>query len=365
MQKSENEHDKKRYAYFHRLVLDQISEAKTSGRITSAEERVIIQYITIKETEQISQERYYKIAHYLLRIRTDTGLSNYLTCSTLEVQTSWNRIKSLQPNKTGLQHNRRNQTAADDHRTISANTITDMQRTFKAFIIWLSDTRQNKIIDARAIELMKPAKPDLHTVTVNSIIPSDDLQRFFNACSNIRDIALFRVLYAAALRIGEICSLKIKDVYGIGDLSAAISNNESIDAPVFIETNGKTGFIRKIPITDTKTKQALFYWLSVYPGTIHQDAYLFPNRNGQQLTPSAVSIQIERIAKKAGISRHLHAHLFRHTRITELSRSGLNESHIKRIAWGHQSTPMLDVYSHLTPDDTAAALIKLQEDKRL
>lgn len=357
-------------AYYHSLADIRIQSARKAGLITAAEERLLSDYLTVKDSRDISPSVYYKTAHYLLRVRIETKLSNYQSCSTTEIQTAWNNIKYLQIKPNGMQQiHGTNQatagTAAIYPATISKNTISDMQRVFKSFLFWLSDHKHNRNLDPRAIAQLKPVKQNTHTVTANDIIPADDLQKFFNHCTTVRDAALFRVLYSAALRIGEVCSLQMKDLYNIGDLSAAIANNETPGNIIFLQTAGKTGISRKIPITDRETQHALFAWLSSYPGQITPDSFVFVNNRGLALTTNAVSIQLRRIAVRAGLSKELHPHLLRHTRITELTRAGLSETHIKRIAWGHQDTRMIDVYSHLTPDDTAAELIKLQEDHKL
>lgn len=342
--------------YYHELVSRQIQAAKKTGLISHVEEMIITNYLSLKDTEQISPQRYYKICHYLIRIKRDCKLSNFQSCNTAEVQNAFNKIRIIQILPNGLEQIRNPEPSPDRHtRTLSRNSINDMQRVIKSFFVWLADTRQNKNLDARSLEKMKAIRQNTITVTENSILSPDDMNRFFTFCSSKRDNALFRVLYSAALRVGEICNLKFKDVSNICELTAAITNNEPITKPVFIQTNGKTGIIRKIPITDYETLRALYYWYAVYPGTTDPDNYLFVNNRGRPLTPAAISIQIKRISTKAGISKNVFCHLFRHSRITHLCKSGLNETYIKKIAWGHDSR-LIDTYTHLSPDDIAEEL---------
>jgi hypothetical protein len=60
---------------------------------------------------------------------------------------------------------------------------------------------------------------------------------------------------------------------------------------------------------------------------------------------------MESTAKRAGITKHVHPHIFRHTRITDLMREGISEQTIKMFAWGTVTTEMLKVYAHLVPSD--------------
>lgn len=331
--------------YYFDLSQNLIAKAHKDGTIFAAEKRILDYYLIEKYNQGISPGRYYKITHYLLRIKRDCKISNLQTCDTAEIKTAFNKLKSLTVSPNGMQQIRG---GSLDNRTLSQNTINDIQRALKSFFIWLADTRQNKIINAREIEKLKPVKQSLSTITEADLLTPDELKRFFESCKTPRDRALFHLLYSAALRVGEVCNLKIKDV---------ITTQDNI---IFIQTTGKTGIMRKIPIIDDETKQALTYWISTYRARAEQIATLFYGPKGGKMTPAAVSMQLKRIAKTAKIEKDLHPHIIRHTRITELCRMGLNEMYIKKIAWGHLNTNMIDVYTHLSPDDIADALIKLQ-----
>jgi len=60
---------------------------------------------------------------------------------------------------------------------------------------------------------------------------------------------------------------------------------------------------------------------------------------------------LKRATEKAGITKPVSPHIFRHTRITDLMRMGVSEQSIKMMAWGSVSTGMLKIYAHLTVGD--------------
>jgi len=60
---------------------------------------------------------------------------------------------------------------------------------------------------------------------------------------------------------------------------------------------------------------------------------------------------LKRATEKAGITKTVSPHIFRHTRITDLMRMGVSEQSIKMMAWGSVSTGMLKIYAHLTVGD--------------
>jgi len=44
-------------------------------------------------------------------------------------------------------------------------------------------------------------------------------------------------------------------------------------------------------------------------------------------------MQLKRLAKRAGIERHITPHIFRHSRITHLIKENVSESVIKLMMW--------------------------------
>ena len=75
------------------------------------------------------------------------------------------------------------------------------------------------------------------------------------------------------------------------------------------------------------------------------------------LTASAFRTHLKRIAKRAGLSRPVHPHMLRHTRMTELARV-LTEQELKVVAGWGRTSKMAGVYVHLSGRDAEAALRK-------
>jgi site-specific recombinase XerD len=74
-------------------------------------------------------------------------------------------------------------------------------------------------------------------------------------------------------------------------------------------------------------------------------------------TSALEDVRIRYLGRKAGISKRVHPHLFRHSLATELLRRGVNPIQVRDIL-GHTSLAMIDrVYSHLTTTDASKALL--------
>jgi integrase/recombinase XerD len=85
------------------------------------------------------------------------------------------------------------------------------------------------------------------------------------------------------------------------------------------------------------------------------------NRTGRnQLQYAGVAKQIKTIAARAGITRKITPHIFRHSKITHLIRDRAQESMIKLFGWGNTATDMMDkCYGHVTDEDVNAEMARV------
>jgi len=64
------------------------------------------------------------------------------------------------------------------------------------------------------------------------------------------------------------------------------------------------------------------------------------------------------IARKAGIKKRVHPHLFRHSRLTELAKAGIGESILKEFAGWTQRSEQPAIYVHLSGKNVDTALLR-------
>ena len=196
----------------------------------------------------------------------------------------------------------------------------------------------------------------------DDLLTYQDVTALIENSKNARDRALFSVLYDSGCRIGEIINMRIKDL-SFDEFGA------------LLRVTGKTGF-RQVRIVGNSIAY-LRAWLDNHPLRNDVNAFLFCNLSenilGRSLTYADVYSIIRHTAKRAGIKKRIHPHLFRHTRATILA-SKVTEAPLEaQMGWVHGSR-QTRTYVHLSLRDQDNAILKaygikvpenetIQEDK--
>jgi hypothetical protein len=100
-------------------------------------------------------------------------------------------------------------------------------------------------------------------------------------------------------------------------------------------------------------------WRCDYPYEQDHDALVFVSRYGTSMNYNSITKQINEATTRAGITKHVTPHLFRHSRVTNLLQQGVHESIIKEMFWGNQDSKMLSTYGHLTDNDVDNAMLAM------
>ncbi len=155
-------------------------------------------------------------------------------------------------------------------------------------------------------------------------VPADD-------ALDLRDRAMFELVYSSGLRLAELTGL---DLAGV-DLRAG-------EATV----TGKGSKTRVVPV-GAQARAALAVWLPVR-ATLAKEGVLalFVNRRGERLTPRSVQLRLERWAVRAGLPQHVHPHMLRHAFATHVLQSSGDLRAVQELL-GHASIGTTQVYTHL------------------
>jgi site-specific recombinase XerD len=315
-----------------------LRNAVDMGRITIRDKQLIEEFITEQDAKGISPSRHHKLVKLIVGNREFHPA--FVDCTNADVLRAVSKIRYVK-----RKPRRNEKRAAEDMPLTTQNTISDRTRLLKRFFIWIIENGYNSYLDAKKIMGIKPPAFKRDCIQAADILTEDEVLSFLNACYTSRDKALFNVLFEGALRVGDIGNLRFQDLL--------ITDNVCR-----LKTSGKTGVLRTIPLFSSRAY--LSQWINVYPGEVTPDKFVFVKNNGQPLTHAGIATLTRKIAVRAGITKKVYPHLFRHTRISYWTREGLDEAKIKLLAWGSQNTQMMGVYSHLTVDDLEKSLAEMQ-----
>ena len=226
----------------------------------------------------------------------------------------------------------------------SEHTKRDFKITLKRFYQWLRGCSEEENEYPEEVRWIKTS-PKERRLMPEALLTPEEIKRLTEATENPRDKALVLTHYESGCRIGETLSLRIRNIKF--DQYGAI-----------LHVNGKTGARRVRIIAATP---ALANWLNMHPFKNNPDAPLWIGLGAKgrykPLDYHATRALFKRLAKKAGINKRIHTHLFRHTRATELANI-LTEAQMKELFGWTQSSDMPSVYVHLSGRDIDKALLK-------
>ena len=149
-----------------------------------------------------------------------------------------------------------------------------------------------------------------------------------------RNKTLLETLYSCGLRVTELISLKISDLF--------------FDEG-FIRVIGKGDKQRYVPIS-YETQELINIYIKyirchTLPSTGYEDT-LFLNRRGKQLTRNMIFTIIKTLTLEAGIEKKISPHTFRHSFATHLLERGADLRAIQQML-GHESITTTEIYMHL------------------
>jgi len=228
-------------------------------------------------------------------------------------------------------------------RPYKQNTLFDHVSILKQFLLWMIENEYSNLPEKKVKAIKSPRK-DTITKTASQLLSPEEVKILVKASRSSRDRAMIMTLYEGGFRPGEVCQLKWRDL-------------KSDPNGIAVNVNFKTGITRYIRLV--MAKKYISEWRADYPLPVTPESFVFLNEKRRPLTWNAMAVQINRIAKRAGMTKHLTPHLFRHSRITHLLREGASESVVKMMMWGSLNTDMLMTYAHLTGGDVDAEISRL------
>lgn len=190
-------------------------------------------------------------------------------------------------------------------------------------------------LEADPSELLEGPKigfkiPEVLTIEeIDRIISTVDMEKK----EGQRNRAILETLYSCGLRVSELCNLKISDLYF---------------EEGFIKVEGKGSKQRLVPISPRAIKEIKYWFADRSLGKIKKgyEDYVFLARWGNRISRIMVFHMIKELAEKAGITKNISPHTFRHSFATHLLEGGANLRAIQCML-GHESIATTEIYTHI------------------
>ena len=149
-----------------------------------------------------------------------------------------------------------------------------------------------------------------------------------------RNRAILETLYGCGLRVSELVTLKISDLFF---------------EEGFIKITGKGNKQRFVPIANLTRK-----FIEIYKNDIRHivpvqkgfEDTLFLNRRGRQLSRAMIFTIIKNLALKINLNKNISPHTMRHSFATHLLENGADLRSIQ-LMLGHESITTTEIYVHL------------------
>jgi integrase/recombinase XerD len=149
-----------------------------------------------------------------------------------------------------------------------------------------------------------------------------------------RNKAILETMYSCGLRVTEVVNLKLSQLY--------------FDVGI-VRVIGKGNKERLVPIGSVAIKYIKIYTknirvhITIQPG---EEDILFLNRRGNRLSRVMIFLIIKDLVKKAGITKNISPHTFRHSFATHLVEGGADLRAVQEML-GHESITTTEIYTHL------------------
>ena len=212
-------------------------------------------------------------------------------------------------------------------------------RTFFSFLAALGEVGANP-----AAGLSAPRR----TTRLPEFLPVDEMEGFLASLpaggpASTRNTAILELLYSSGLRVGELVSLRIRDL--------------SLESGT-VRVTGKGRKVRVVPVGE-KAVRALEEYLAVrpaargaeYPGRLDEPLFLnlrgtVGRRSGAGISARSVARMLSETLGEAKVRRHLSPHGMRHSFATHLLESGADLRAIQEML-GHASLSTTQRYTRV------------------
>jgi integrase len=233
-------------------------------------------------------------------------------------------------------------------------------------IIWIKlNNLFNFVERAEVTEDLRPESKKKRNIIKNVLSPKE-IQKMIMVCDNLRDKAIISLLADAGLRCSEATAIRIRDLE---------EDEYGMKLHIFESKTGE-GIVRL-----TNSVPDIKAWLNAFPvrdehGDIPKDEFLlisFRNQHkghkGKDFTDTGLRNMLRKIRERAGISKEIYPHIFRHSVGHRMVKEGYKPQDIQKHL-RHSSITSTQIYFNYRYEDYEDALLekkglKSKDEKKL
>lgn len=204
-------------------------------------------------------------------------------------------------------------------------------RSFYRYLIRYENVEKNPFLYFKAPKQARKIPEFLFYDEMDTFLSSFDL----HDDAQLRDRAMFELMYASGLRVSELTQLTLKDI----DFTNQI-----------VRIHGKGDKERLVPFYDVAGEMVQRYIKEVRCKWCKQDHdIVFVNQKGTKLTSRGIQYRMQRQEQQLQLPMHLHPHMFRHSFATHLLDNGADLRIVQELL-GHASLSTTQIYVHISKD---------------
>lgn len=178
--------------------------------------------------------------------------------------------------------------------------------------------------------------------TLPSVLFEEEIDAFLSkegdSFLEIRNNALFEVLYSTGCRVAELVSLK-RTQWAWGVSRFRILGKGKKERFVFLGKKAQEALAAYVPLRDER--------VSLYGNK--EETALFVNAWGRKLTPRGVAYLLKKRMEALGMQKHASPHTIRHSFATHILNRGADIRIVQELL-GHSSLSTTQVYTHVGID---------------
>ncbi|MEJ5206876.1 tyrosine-type recombinase/integrase [Denitratimonas sp. CY0512] len=266
---------------------------------------------------------------FLERLRVERGCSPHTLSGyrrDLARLTGYARALPITAWKALDNHQMRAFLAAEHRRGLSPNSVQRLLSSCRGFFLHL--VREGRLDASPAAGLRAPRV----VRKLPQVLDVDEMARLLDfevlTPEDLRDKAMFELMYSSALRLAEVCGLCWRDL----DLDEGM-----------VRVLGKGAKDRDIPVGRYARKALLALRAA---GGAGPDQPVFKGRNGAAIARASVGLRLKAIAQRQGIDKRVHPHMLRHASASHTLESSQDLRGVQELL-GHSDISTTQIYTHL------------------